>query len=230
MFQSCLHNALILDHVMDGSTRKRRWYLRQRPTQNQNPPKMKATSSRIVSLPTPGLHHSWKPMMTSLVLQSASQHHLPQPHSVGARTIMTPSNGVRPPQRIHLGTPTVDPIPAPLATPAQPQSVEDATDPYPPHVPYHEHARLRHRLAALADYAGHTRIALNRLAETVGDCRDQFFDLKEYTSGVEDHEIMLADDLWDTRANVRTIWRIVVMILMVIFMVIVASLVCQFYY
>ncbi|KAK1411560.1 hypothetical protein QVD17_38110 [Tagetes erecta] len=118
------------------------------------------------------------------------------------------STNARPPQRIHLGTPTVDPILAPLATPAQPQPVEDTTDPYLPHVPYHEHARLRHRLAALADYADRTRIELNRLAETVGDCRDEFLDLKEYTGGAEDHAIMLADDLWDTRADVRTIWRI----------------------
>ncbi|KAK1409018.1 hypothetical protein QVD17_41259 [Tagetes erecta] len=74
------------------------------------------------------------------------------------------------------------------------------------------------RLAALADYAGRTRIELNRLAETVGDCRDEFLDLKEYTGGAEDHAIMLADDLWDTRADVRTIWRIVVMIIVVIFL------------
>ncbi|KAK1421879.1 hypothetical protein QVD17_24581 [Tagetes erecta] len=107
--------------------------------------------------------------------------------------------------QVHLSAPRADPIPAPLAPPAQPPPVEEVTDPYFHHVPYHEHARLRHRLAALADYAGRMRLELNHLVETVGDCRDEFLNLKEYTGGAEDHAIMLADDLWDTQADVRTI-------------------------
>ncbi|KAK1431851.1 hypothetical protein QVD17_08580 [Tagetes erecta] len=154
----------------------------------------------------------------------------PAPFRRGARTIMTPSKRVRPPQRIHLDTPTVDPIPAPLATPARHNQLKIL----PTHIslmcPIMSTLDYATGWLHTADYAGHTRIELNRLAKTVGDCRDEFLDLKEYTGGAKDHAIVLADDLWDTRADVCTIWRIVVMIIMVIFLVIVAALVCQLYY
>lgn len=40
-------------------------------------------------------------------------------------------------------------------------------------------------VATLKDYVGDTR--LNHLVETIGDCKDEFLDVHEYTSRTEDH-------------------------------------------